>query len=112
MAKPPQFKIYEGILCLELRTPYGRQWWAQGYELGFSPLPVAAVSGVRGGRLEGNGRRVLAVRTQVDGEMAWVALNLPRSDVAALLARGWWPDGWELPYEIPTVYAPPPQDLA
>lgn len=107
-----RFKIYKDILCVELRTPYARHWWAQGYGLGFSPLPLAAVSEVRLGTLEGNGRRVLAVRTRVDGEMAWVAVNLPRSDVAALQARGWWPEGWPPPYEMPPVYSALPQHLA
>ncbi|MCP5405162.1 MAG: hypothetical protein H6922_02935 [Pseudomonadaceae bacterium] len=112
MGKAPQFKIYQGILCLELRTPHGRHWWAQGYGLGFSPLPLAAVQGVRAGKLEGSGKRVLAVRTEVDGHMSWVAVNALRSDVAALVAQGWWPEGWALPYDLPPPYTPPPQDLA
>lgn len=110
MVKAANFKIYQGIICLELRTPHGRRWWAQGYGLGFAPYPLAKVAGIRAGKLEETGRRVLAVRIPVDGTMSWVAVNAPRSDISALEAMGAWPPDWPKPYDTVT-YTPWPETL-
>ncbi|MFZ2586788.1 MAG: hypothetical protein WAZ18_01495 [Alphaproteobacteria bacterium] len=108
--KEANFKIYQGVICLELQTPEGRHWWAQGYGLGFAPCRLEAVAGFRAGLLEDTRRRVLAARVEVEGQMRWVAVNAPRSDIPALEALGVWPAAWPKPYETVT-YAPWPRPL-
>lgn len=105
-----KFNIYKGVLAVELQTPRGRLWWAQGYQLGYTPVRLDKVAGIRAGLLEESRRRVLAVRIPVDGTMAWVAINAPRSDVPALVAAGVWPEGWVKPYEE-VVYTGWPEEL-
>lgn len=92
---------------METRTPHGRLWWDQGFDLGLSPIRIDRITQVRSGTLQMSRRKVLTVL--VDGE--WVAVNAPRSDVPALLEKGWWPESWPVPFDTVEAYTPWPEAL-
>lgn len=103
-AQKPIFRIYEGMACLELESRDGGKWWDQGMSLGYTAVPIRHIPKVRYGMIMGEGRYVLAAFW----EGQWVAINLPRSDVFALKAKGLWPDGLAAPYDTIDHYTPPP----
>ncbi len=99
----PLFRIYKDIVCVETESPHGRKWWDHGHGLAFMPIHIDQIHKAQFGRLKQSGRRVIAAKVGFD----WVAVNTPRSDVAALQRRGLWPEGWEPPY-TEVVYTPWP----
>jgi hypothetical protein len=103
----PKFRIYEGILCLEMYAKNGGKWWDQGYGLGYMPYPIVKVRRIRHGFVREGAREVLAV--DVDGQ--WVAMNPPRSDVPTLVAWGLWPETMPKPFEGVEVYTPWPENI-
>lgn len=102
----PKFRIYQGIACLETPSPTGHRWWDQGLRLAYTPYPIARITRVQYGTLQGSGRMVLAA--WLEAEQAWVAINLPRSDILALQAAGLYPSTMPQPYTERPNYSPPP----
>lgn len=99
-------KIYQGIVCVELRTPEGPQWWYQGAALAFSPVKVASIRRIVRG-LVGR-KQVWAVPFDDGRTQALAAINLPRSDLWALKAQGLLPADFPLPSPTPPAYTPWP----
>ena len=91
-------KIYEGVVCLEVYSPDGGKWWYAGGSLAFTPVLAPEIYHVRYGQIEGTRREVLAVAMKIDGKENLIAVNIPRSDIAALKKRRLWPEGLEEPY--------------
>lgn len=106
-----KFAIYRDIVCIESYSPYGHLWWDQGYNLGFTPLPIQHVTHVKHGKLTEGGRQVIAIRFIHDNVGKWVAINLPRSDLAALARIFPWPKSMQKPYTEIEFYTPPPTPL-
>lgn len=106
-----KFRIYEGIVCVEMPSRTGHMWWDQGYQLGYTPLPVQRIGKIQYGVLHGNRRPVLAAHIMTGGGMQWVAVNLPRSDTFALKSRGLWSAEIEEPYSEKPKYTPWPEKL-
>lgn len=105
--QPPvsKAKIYEGIVCLEMRTPDGAAWWYQGRSLAYTPARIENIRKVVQGRT--GARTVWAVPMEDGYQQVLVAINIPRSDVWTLKRRGLLPDDFELPTPTPT-YTPWP----
>ena len=106
-----KFRIYQGIICLEMPSRTGHLWWDQGYQLGYTPYPAIQVDRVQYGVLHGNRRPVLAAQITTAGGRQWVAVNLPRSDVFALKQRGLWHADMVAPYNEKPNYTPWPEKL-
>lgn len=106
-----KFKIYADIVCLEMESPVGGKFWGQGLRLGYTPVWVRDIQRVKYGLLQGSGhdagRWVLAAWYDTQ----WVAINLPRSDIAGLQRARLWPAGTPLPYDTLTAYTPLPQGI-
>lgn len=110
--KLANFKIYQGILCLETDTVqgqkgHGSKWWDWGFELSYTPYRIDKISQIKVGKLSNSPRVVMAVETP-DG---WVAVNLPRSDIPTMQKFGLWSDVLDAPYEGVAVYEVWPERL-
>lgn len=80
--------IYEGVACLEVWSAHGARWWYPGGALAYSPVLVEELRDLGMARVEPYGRSMLVAH--VPGLAEWVAVNLARTDVAALRRRGRW----------------------
>lgn len=101
-------KVYKGVACLEIASPDGGKWWYQVGKLVYTPILIKEIKALRTGRLEGTGREVLTTAMQVGGKEHIVVINLPRTDIVELKARGMWPHDLEAPHEI-TSYTKLPE---
>tara|TARA_R110000868_G_scaffold218576_2_gene469125 strand:+ start:58173 stop:58526 length:354 start_codon:yes stop_codon:yes gene_type:complete len=101
-------KVYKGVACLEIPSPDGGKWWYQVGKLAYTPVLIKEIRAIRTGRLEGTGREVLATALMVGGKEHLVVINLPRTDIVELKARGLWPKDMEAPHHE-TNYAPWPE---
>jgi hypothetical protein len=100
-------KVYKDIICLEVASPEGPRWWFQTPALAYTPYHVDRIRRLVWGTLSGSARQVLAVPVQQGGKEVLVAINLPRSDIAALKRKGLVPEGYQLPTRTDT-YTPWP----
>jgi len=109
--RPAKFKIYQHVVCLEMKSPIGGKFWHQGLQLGYTPVLLRHLRRVKYGLLQGSGtdagRWVLATWY----ENQWVAINLPRSDIAGLQQAGLWPQNLATPYDTLAAYTPLPVRL-
>lgn len=101
-------KVYKGVACLEMSSKDGGKWWYQGGSLAYTPILIREIQVVRTGTLKSGGREVIAVPLQMGGNEHLVVLNLPRTDIVELKARGLWPEGFDTPHET-TDYTPWPE---
>ncbi len=87
--------IYKGVLCVEAPSANGARWWYAGGGLHYSPVLVDELSQLKMGRVQAiRQNRVIA---RFPGHDVWFAVNLARSDVAALQARSIWSPQYPLP---------------
>jgi hypothetical protein len=93
-------KVYKGVACLEMRSPDGGKWWYQGGSLAYTAVLIREIRAIRTGTLKGQGREILATPLMMNGKEHLVVLNLPRTDIVELKARGLWPEGFHAPHEI------------
>ncbi|MFT7432431.1 MAG: hypothetical protein ACI9TY_000043 [Alphaproteobacteria bacterium] len=84
-------KVYKGVACLEVASADGGKWWYQGAKLAYTPILIKEIRALRTGRLEGTGREVLTTALIFGGKEHLVVINLPRTDIVELKARGLWP---------------------
>lgn len=80
--------IYEGVACVEVVSGHGGRWWYAGAGLGLSPVLVEELRDLSMVQVRPGLQWRLAAR--VRGFDAWLAVNVPRTDVAALRRRGAW----------------------
>lgn len=92
-------KVYKGVACLEMRSPDGGKWWYQGASLAYTPVLIREIRAIRTGVLKGKGREVMATPLMMNGKEHLVVLNLPRTDIVELKARGLWPEDFNAPHE-------------
>ena len=92
-------KVYKGVACLEITSPDGGKWWYQGGTLAYTPVLIREIKALRTGKLENSGREVLATALSFSGKEHLVVINLPRTDIVDLKARGLWPKGMKAPHE-------------
>lgn len=102
-------KVYKNIACLEICSSYGPKWWYQGGSLAYTPVLIDEIHAVRCGILKGNRKEVLVVGVTLHGKEHLVALNLPRTDIVGLKARGLFPEHLHAPHTT-THYTPWPQE--
>ena len=111
----PKFKIYKGVICLEMPSRTGGIWWYQGMGLGFTPWKIEGITQIKYTRLHGAGhtagRETMVAHIPIAGVMQWVAVNLPRSDIPALKQRGLWHESIEAPYDSVAQYADYPESI-
>ncbi len=100
--------IYKRIVCLEVYTPQGRNWWDQGYDLGYSPFRIDRITKIRHGRLKDSNRIVLAIWADPHG---WVAINPARSDIKGMKNINAWPDDIPKPFTEFVKYKVWPENL-
>lgn len=98
-------KIYQGIVCLEITSPNGSQWWYQTGRLAYTPARIANMQKLIKGYV--GVRQVWAVPVQAGRTQTMVALNMPRTDVWGLKKAGLLPPDFPLP-NTPPVYEPWP----
>ena len=91
-------KVYQGIVCLEIASAYGQKWWYQGESLSYTPVLVNKLRAVSKAVLEGSRKEVLVVALKIGNTERLIAVNIPRSDIAALKARRLWPAGMPEPF--------------
>ena len=101
-------KVYKGIACLEMMSPDGGKWWYAGGSLAYAPVLISEIKRLQYGVLRVGKREVLALPLRIDGREHLVALNLPRTDIVGLKARGLWPDVLTAPHQT-TAYTPWPE---
>lgn len=83
--------IYKGVACVELLSPHGPKWWYAGAGLSYSPVLVKDLRDLRRGHLPSRGQDRMVAHVQ--GLSAWLAINLARTDIAALRSAGLWSAG-------------------
>lgn len=98
--------IYPDIICLEVSSTTGAKWWYQGGNLAYTPIHVKELKQVSFGRIRQTGRQVLTTAIDMGGQPQLVAINIPRSDLAALIKYGHLPKDY--PVE-PVTYSPYPE---
>lgn len=101
-------KVYKGVACLEMFSPDGGKWWYAGGSLAYTPVLISEITALQYGVVQGSGREVLAAPLKMNGREHLVALNLPRTDIITLKARGLWPKSLKAPHET-TDYTPWPE---
>lgn len=101
-----KLKVYEGIVCLEIRSANGGQWWYQTPSLAYTPVRIKAIRRLAKGYV--GVRPVLVVPVTVGGQEMMVRVNLPRSDVWTLERLGMLPAEFPRPTEAP-AYTPWPR---
>lgn len=87
--------ICRGVVCLEVRSAHGGQWWYAPASLGYSPALAEELRDLRVAFIEGLGQRRLVGR--VPGLAHWVAVNVARSDVERLMQLGRWQASFPAP---------------
>ncbi|MBI1363246.1 MAG: hypothetical protein GC134_04620 [Proteobacteria bacterium] len=100
-------KVYKDIICLEVASPEGGKWWFQTPSLSYTPYHVDRIQRLVWGKMTGSSREVLAVPVQKGAQEVLVAVNLPRSDLAALKRRKLIPAGYPVP-DRENAYTPWP----
>lgn len=101
-------KVYKGVACLEINSPDGGKWWYQGGTLAYTPVLISEMSKLRYAVVQGSRKEVLAAPLRIGNQEHLVVLNLPRTDIIELQARGLWPSGLQAPHQT-TQYAPWPE---
>lgn len=99
--------MYKDIICLEIRTPHGGKWWWQSGSLAYTPCHIGLVREVKHASVTGKGN-MITVPVHIDGRTVLVAVNVPRSDIAALERYGLIQKG-SVRYSPPAAYAPWPE---
>lgn len=99
-------KVYKDIICLEIHTPHGGKWWWQSGNLAYTPCHISLVREVQSTATTHKGK-VLAVPVRINGRTVLVAVNVPRSDMAALEHYGRIEKG-SVRYTPPASYTPWP----
>jgi len=100
-------KVYKDIICLEVYSPEGARWWLQTPTLSYTPYHVDRIVRMASGVIRGSSRPVLAVQVRQGGEDVLVAVNIARSDIAALKRKRLVPASYTLPERVDT-YTPWP----
>lgn len=100
-------KVYKGVACLEMASKDGGKWWYQGGSLAYTPVLIREIRAIRTGILKGQAREVMVTPLLISGQEHLVVINLPRTDIVELKARGLWPDDFHAPHEK-TDYTPWP----
>ncbi|MEC8067156.1 MAG: hypothetical protein VXY83_05665 [Pseudomonadota bacterium] len=101
-------KVYKGVACLEMPSRDGGKWWYQGGSLAYTPILIREIRVLKTGTLKGQGREVMVVPLKVGNQEHLVVLNLPRTDIVELKARGLWPEDFVAPH-LTTNYTPWPE---
>lgn len=100
-------KVYKGVACLEMFSPDGGKWWYAGGSLAYTPVLISDIYALRSGVLQGSNKEILAAPIRMNGKEHLVAINLPRTDIVELKARGLWPPHLNAPHQT-TSYTPWP----
>lgn len=101
-------KVYKGVACLEIPSKDGGKWWYQGGTLSYTPVLIREIRAIRTGHIKGSNKEVLVVPLQMGHAEHLVVVNLPRTDIVELKARGIWPKDMHAPHEK-TDYEPWPE---
>lgn len=91
-------KVYQGVVCLEIDSAYGAKWWMQTPNNSYTPVLVEEIRVLRHGVLRGSNQPVLAAPLRLNGQDQLIAINMARSDIAALKKRRLWPGGMKEPF--------------
>lgn len=100
-------KVYKGVACLEMMSQDGGKWWYQGGSLAYTPVLIKQLNVIQVAVIKGTGREVLAAPLKMGNSEHLVVLNLPRTDIVELKARGLWPKDFKAPHQT-TDYTPWP----
>ena len=92
-------KVYKGVACLEIASPYGQKWWLQTLQNHYTPVLIEEIKVLRHGQLKGSPREVVAAPLEIAGRQELVVLNLARSDIPELMRRGLWPPSMKPPFD-------------
>jgi len=100
-------KVYKDIICLEVPTPHGPKWWWQSGNLAYTPCHISLIQEVKQATVSNKGN-MLTVPVRIDGRTVLVAINVARSDIAALENYNRIPRG-SVRYTPPQQYTPWPE---